>query len=884
MPLYFVMSSGRNPPSPTLTPSGVDRKWQPVRMRSPSGPWRTLVFDEILDAIVIADDDRRFIDANTAACALFGVSLNDLLGRRVEDFAAASTDYDPIAAWNRFVARGQDSGQFPLARSDGSRLTVEYRARANVAPGVHVSILRDATARIALDQRLVDSGARAVRLQEMASKLVEAASVSEIFELVVERGVEHLGIRRAWMGLLDRKAATLLDLRYAGPPGEDVCPFEAIPLSAPVPIAAAVREGRAIYVETPEEYLAQWPEAAEICLPGGNLALAATPLVIRKVAIGAIMLCYDGPHAFDDAERTFIQAIAQLCAAALDREAANRTLQDSERAHRFLADAGVALAQSLDEVETLRNVAELAIGSFADWCWVDLRDPKSGEIFRVAIAGPSQSKPALAESPQAVHAVFTPDPDYPALRALREGEAVLVRDFDETAWRAAMSGDDRLASEPAPHSVMAVPLRARGESFGALTLARNDPSLPYDERDLQFATEVGRRASVAIENARLYATARRDRAAAEEASRAKDQFLAVLGHELRNPLAPIATALRLMALRAGDACVSERAIIERQVQHMTRLVDDLLDVSRITRGKVELRRRPVEIADVIAKAVEIASPALEQKQHRLEVDVPIGGLSVNGDAGRLAQVFANLLTNSAKYTPPYGDVYVRATRDKNTVRVSVRDTGIGIAPEVLPHVFEVFVQGARRDAVRAGLGLGLAIVRSLTELHGGRVEALSDGLNLGSEFVVQLPLFQTATRELTRPTPRDHPSPVTRPLRVLIVDDNLDAAEMLAEWLGAIGHAVRVAADGPTALELAAEFQPQVALLDIGLPVMDGYEVARRLRDLPGCATTRLIALTGYGQESDHDRSRRAGFEDHLVKPVDLDAITSAVSFPPIPR
>src|SRR5580704_2469141 len=187
---------------------------------------------------------------------------------------------------------------------------------------------------------------------------------------------------------------------------------------------------------------------------------------------------------------------------------------------------------------------------------------------------------------------------------------------------------------------------------------------------------------------------------------------------------------------------------------MTRLVDDLLDVSRITRGKVELRRRPVEIADVIAKAVEIASPALEQKQHRLEVDTPTSGLAVNGDAGRLAQVFANLLTNSAKYTPPYGDVYVRATRDKKTVRVSVRDTGTGIAPEVLPHVFEVFVQGARRDAVRAGLGLGLAIVRSLTELHGGRVEAKSEGLNLGSEFVVHLPLFEMATREPARKTPR----------------------------------------------------------------------------------------------------------------------------------
>jgi len=846
-----------------------------------SGAWRSLVFDELLEGVVIADDDRRYVDANSAACALFGVAPGGLIGKRFEDLASPPPEFDAAGAWNRFLAEGQQSGEFPLSRPDGSRVVVEYRARANVAPGVHIAILRDATARVAIGQRLVDSGARAERLQEMASKLVEAASVNEIFDLVVKGGVAYLGIRCAWMGMLDRTAGRLVELQYAGPPGEDAGPFESIPLTAPIPIAAAALEGRAIYVETPDQVAAQWPGADGLLSSADDLALAAVPLLVRRVAIGALMLGYDRPHVFDETERAFIQAMAQLCAAAIDRETAHRTLQDSERAHRFLADAGVALAQSLDEVDTLRNVAELAIGPFADWCWVDLRDPTSGEIVRVAIAGARQSKTALVETFHEGSTPIKPDPKYPGLRALREGEPVLVRDFTEGAWRDAMAGDSRLVREPAPRSVMAVPLRARGESFGALTLARNDASRPYDDRDLQFATEVGRRASVAIENARLYATARRDRAAAEEASRAKDQFLAVLGHELRNPLAPISTALRLMSLRAGDACISERAIIERQVQHMTRLVDDLLDVSRITRGKVELRRRPIEIADVIAKAVEIASPALEQKQHRLEVDVPTSGLTVNGDAGRLAQVFANLLTNSAKYTPPYGEVSVRATDDRRTVRVSVRDTGMGIAPDVLPHVFEVFVQGSRRDAVRAGLGLGLAIVRSLTELHGGRVEARSSGLNQGSEFVVELPLLEGPPRESARPTPRDHPAPVSRPMRVLVVDDNLDAAEMLAEWLSAIGHSVRVAADGPTALEIAADFKPDVALLDIGLPVMDGYEVARRLREQPGCAKMRLIALTGYGQESDHDRSRRAGFEDHLVKPVDLDAITRAVSFPP---
>ncbi len=852
-------------------------------MLSPTGAWRTLVFDEVLDGVLIVDDQRRFVDANAAACALFGVPLGGLVGRRIEEFAPAPSSYDAVAAWNRFIALGHDSGEFPLVRADGSIAMVEYRARANVAPGVHLAIMRDATARVAIDRQLVDSGARAERLQEMASKLVEASSVREIFDLVVKGGVEHLGIRRAWMGMLDRQdRASSSSSDTPGPDGE-----EASPVRLHRPLCAHPHCGRGERGASDLRRVARAMRRrvagdADRLFPSGNdLALAAAPLVVRRVAIGAIMLGYDRPHAFDESERAFIQVMAQLCAAAIDRETAHRTLQDSERAHRFLADAGVVLAQSLDEVETLRNVTQLAIGSFADWCWVDLLDPHSGDIVRVAIAGSRQSKTALAENFAEGPTPIEPDPKYPGLRALRGGEPVLVRDFTEADWRDAMAGDARLMREPAPRSVMAVPLLARGEGFGALTLARNDASRPYDDRDLQFAEEIGRRASVAIENARLYATARRDRAAAEEASRAKDQFLAVLGHELRNPLAPIATALRLMALRAGHAFISERAIIERQVQHMTRLVDDLLDVSRITRGKVELRRRPIEIAEVIAKAVEIASPALEQKQHRLEVEVAASGLTVNGDAGRLAQVFANLLTNSAKYTPPYGDVSVRATSDRRIVRVCVHDTGMGIAPDVLPHIFEVFVQGSRRDAVRAGLGLGLAIVQSLTELHGGRVEARSAGLNQGSEFVVELPLLEAPPRETARPTPRDHPAPVSRPMRVLVVDDNIDAAEMLAEWLSAIGHGVRVAADGPTALEIAADFKPDVALLDIGLPVMDGYEVARRLREQPGCAKMRLIALTGYGQESDHDRSRRAGFEDHLVKPVDLDAITRAVSFPP---
>ena len=361
------------------------------------------------------------------------------------------------------------------------------------------------------------------------------------------------------------------------------------------------------------------------------------------------------------------------------------------------------------------------------------------------------------------------------------------------------------------------------------------------------------------------------RRAAESANRAKDEFLAMLGHELRNPLSPIVTALQLMRLR-GDGADRERTVIERQVAHLTRLVDDLLDVSRIARGKVELKVEIVEMADVVVKAIEMASPLLEQRAHALELDVPRRGLAVKGDATRLAQVVSNLLTNAAKYTPAGGRIAVQATRSGDAVELRVRDNGIGISADVMGHVFDLFVQEQQGlDRATGGLGLGLTIVRNLVQLHGGTVSAESGGMGKGSEFVVRLPL---ADPELV-PDVEDErvlrlgPS-AGASRRVLIVDDNADSAAMLAEALRLQGHDVRVAHDGPAALALSEAFQPHVALLDIGLPVMDGYELAARLRQRPGLEDLRLLALTGYGQESDSERSRAAGFYAHLVKPLDL--------------
>jgi len=372
------------------------------------------------------------------------------------------------------------------------------------------------------------------------------------------------------------------------------------------------------------------------------------------------------------------------------------------------------------------------------------------------------------------------------------------------------------------------------------------------------------------------------RSLAETASRAKDEFLAMLGHELRNPLSPILTAVALLRQKPGER--NDRALdaVERQVRHMMRLVEDLLDVSRVAQGKIALRRQRVVIADVIADSIELAAPLIEQRQHKLTCAVD-RGLTVDGDPERLVQVFSNLLSNAARYTQPRGTIAVSAAYDAGEIAVRVRDNGTGIAPSLLPRVFEMFVQAPQdSDRRQGGLGLGLALVRSLVALHGGRVEAVSDGEGRGSEFTVRLPADVSvlasragdASAEVLAP-----PQPVDRRRQrvVLLVDDNEDAASMLGELLTELGCDVHIALDGSQALELATTIVPDVALLDIGLPVMDGHELARRLRAMPSWHAVRLVALTGYGLEEDRRRSLAAGFHRHLVKPIDLVAVKQAL-------
>jgi CheY-like chemotaxis protein len=379
------------------------------------------------------------------------------------------------------------------------------------------------------------------------------------------------------------------------------------------------------------------------------------------------------------------------------------------------------------------------------------------------------------------------------------------------------------------------------------------------------------------------AAAESARAEAVEATRSKDLFLATLGHELRNPLAPIVTSMEVLR-RRGLAGTPEHEVISRQLRHVVRLVDDLLDMARVARGQMSLHREPLELSSVVSRAVEAATPLIEQRRHVLAVDVPSSGLCVLADADRLTQVVANLLTNAAKYTPAGGHLQVRARECDGGLALVVEDDGQGLPPDLLPRLFTPFVQGPRTlDRSEGGLGIGLALVRSLVEAHGGRVEARSEGPGRGSAFTVWLPAHVQAEAphaQEARPEEPASPEAVAPPgaaLRVLVVDDNVDAAETLAELLGMSGYELAVAHDGAAALSRAESFRPDVVLLDIGLPVMDGYEVAARIRERLGESSPVLAALSGFGQEGDRSRSVAAGFRHHFVKPIDIDDLLAFV-------
>lgn len=540
-------------------------------------------------------------------------------------------------------------------------------------------------------------------------------------------------------------------------------------------------------------------------------------------------------------------------------EAARAASETARRRSAFLAEATAILMRSLDYDTTLESFARVLV-------------PELGEWAAVTMAGDGLLRPRtyVARAPRAIQGQAAGAPtvdgvDLPRTELAEPLQAVIAR---------GTAADVELVIDDEPRRALLIPLAAHGRTLGAISLL----GLPADERAhaerRALAEDLADRAAMAIDNARLYRDIR-------EADRRKNEFLAMLAHELRNPLAPIRTAAELLR-RSGHEPLTlgaARNVIDRQVTQMARLVDDLLDVSRITSGKVRLQLRTLEVAAVVHHALETTRPMIEGRRQNLAVKLPEVPGWVMGDLERLSQVLSNLLNNASKYTEEGGRIALEVGRVGGEIVIRVRDSGVGIPPEMLAIIFDLFIQVDRSlDRSQGGLGIGLTIVRRLVELHGGYVEASSEGVGRGSEFSVHLPEGHVPAREVEATKGGLMNTTEGQPARVLVVDDNIDAAEMIGQLLELSGHQVTVVHDGPAALAAAEEISPEYVLLDIGLPAMNGYEVARHLRGTPNTARAILIAVTGYGQESDRARAREAGFDHHLVKPVNPEALLKLVT------
>ena len=547
-----------------------------------------------------------------------------------------------------------------------------------------------------------------------------------------------------------------------------------------------------------------------------------------------------------------------------------------EERNRFLSESvATALLAAMDDYdETLQHLARLHVPFFADWCVIDLMG-EDGSLRRVAVAhvSPAQETKLVKLND---NCTFTGKLPQLIEQVIGRRRSKLVEEIEDPLVLSAANDEAsrELLHELNPQSVICVPLVMQKRLIGVLQFVYADSGRNYAPTDLAFAESLAHRAAITIENARVYEAAR-------QADRRKDEFLAMLAHELRNPLAPIRNALELMRVGQGDADLESnaRATIERQVEHMVRLVDDLLDLSRVMRGKITLRKERVSLETVIQRALEASSPLIEMRKHELSLTLPDEDIWVNGDEVRLAQVVANLLTNSAKYTNEGGHIWLTCEQQGDDAVIRVRDDGIGIQQEMLPQIFDLFHQvDSSLDHSHGGIGIGLTLVRRLVDLHGGKVMARSAGLGKGSEFIVRMPMLRPARKAADQPTPSETPAVTSSAQRILVVDDNLDAAAMLSALLRLYGHQVFTAHDGLDAVRMAHEHHPDAILLDIGLPGLNGYQVASQLRDEPEFAETLLIAVTGFGQSQDQERSRQAGFDLHLVKPVQPQVIREVLA------
>ncbi len=769
------------------------------------------------DALIAFDANRRILAANAHAEALFGVGRGGLATLTTDDLIPArmrqpnAPPMVPLADVMRV--------ELPAVRRDGSELAMEWVfASVDTSSGpVFVMVVRDHAA---------------------TERAVEALRASEErFRLLVE-GVHDYAIY-----MLDANGLVSSWNRGAER-NKGWAASEIIGQSYAVFFSPEEREAG-----VPQQLLARAVAEGHIEVIGWRFRKDGTRFR-ANASLSALRTSTGEHYGFakitrDLTDRLQLEEFERLRRLQLLTAALSKAVTPEEV-------ASVVLAESLQAIDAHSGVLYTLSDDGATFELLDQRGLNLERARRYARIA-SDARTPLTDAARA----RTP--------AFFETRAQIIAEYPEL--------DPNLADADFEASAV-LPVMTHDRLLGALAI-RFETARPFVPSERSLLLTVGELCAQALDRARLFAAESAARAAAEAANRSKDEFLAMLGHELRNPLAPIVTALSLLDLRGDGAFQRERTVIERQVKHLVRLVDDLLDVSRITQKKVQLKRERVELAEIVDRALELCNPILDERKHHLALDVPATGLPVFGDITRLAQVVTNLLTNAAKYTNAGGHIEISARRLDSRVVLTVRDDGAGIAPAMMPHIFDLFAQERQSlERSQGGLGLGLAIVKSLVAMHDGTIEAVSDGHGCGSTFTLELPA--AVDRDVAAPIAAGSQARANESLRrVLVVDDNVDAAELMAEVLRRDGHEVVTAHDGPAALLAAQTFRAEVAVLDIGLPVMDGYELARRLREHLG--TVRLVALTGYGQADDRARAREAGFDLHMVKPVDIASLRAAL-------
>jgi signal transduction histidine kinase/ActR/RegA family two-component response regulator len=623
----------------------------------------------------------------------------------------------------------------------------------------------------------------------------------------------------------------------------------------------------------------------------GSRSLVIVPLIEANRLSALLYLHRAQPCGWTAEDIALAEDVARQTREAVRRARVEESLRDETRILEVLNRTGQALASTLDLDTLLQAITDAG---------TQLSGAKFGGFFHNGTDGKGDALVLykLSGAPREAFDKLGQPRTTPVFRPTF-GEHGLVRSDDITAdpRYGQMGGHNGMPPGHLPvRSYLAAPVISRsGEVLGGLFFGHPDVGV-FTERTERIVAGVAAQAAVAMDNARLYEIAQRSarerdallqseraaRVAAERLSRTKDEFLAMLAHELRNPLAPISSSASLLSAQFADEPRIRKAsgIISRQVKHMVRLIDDLLDVSRVTRGLVELQRQVLDMRDVIASALDQTRPLIDAKRQRLTVRFPPEPVPVNGDQTRLIQTVANVLNNAAKYTQEEGAISVELAMEAGRVTIRVGDNGSGMPAELVPSVFELFTQGARTLArSQGGLGLGLALVKKLIELHGGEVGAHSDGVGRGSEFTIVLPALGAdgpagGVARLHDGHDDGHAhAPAARALRLIVVDDNTDAADSLATLLRAQGYRTVVEYNGEGALRRARSERPDAMLIDIGLPDLDGYQVAEMLRSLPGAEHRVLIAVTGYGQANDRALAKAAGFAHHLVKPIDMTAL-----------